>query len=168
MSGAMKIQSRPGSAIPPTTGAAAQQEVDSFYHLFGCNLSGKACRGTACFAARHLNPKRWAQAIAQEPRVYCLGECFVAPSISNGDARPKTEIYSPRGIALERLARGEARTLKVYGGYRALEQALAKPREVITDALEISALLGDALSEDAARVAVLANSVIAMLTRLIR
>ena len=35
-------------------------------------------------------------------------------------------------------------------------------------ALEIAALLGEAHAEDAARVAVLANTVIAMLTRLIR
>ena len=142
MNGAMGIQSRPGSAIPATASVAAQREVDSFYHLSGCSLSGKACRGTACFAARHLNPERWAQAVAQDPRLYCLGECFVAPSISNGDARPKMEIHSRHGIALERLARGGARTLKAYGGYRALEQALAKPREEITDAIEISALRG--------------------------
>jgi NADH:ubiquinone oxidoreductase subunit F (NADH-binding) len=142
MSGAMRIQSRPGSAIPATANAAAQREVDSFYHLSGCSLSGKACRGTACFAARHLNPERWAQAIAQEPRVYCLGECFVAPSVSIGEARPKMEIHSRHGITLERLARGGARTLKAYGGYRALEQALTKPGEKITDAIETSALRG--------------------------
>jgi NADH:ubiquinone oxidoreductase subunit F (NADH-binding) len=142
MNSAIGIQSRPQSAIPGATGVAAQREVESFYHLSGCSLSGKACRGTACFAARHLNPKRWAQATAQEPRVYCLGECFVAPSISNGEARPKMEIRSPRGIALERLTRGGARTLKAYGGYHALEQALAKSRENVTNAIETSGLRG--------------------------
>jgi NADH:ubiquinone oxidoreductase subunit F (NADH-binding) len=134
--------SLPGSAIQATAGVAAQREVDSFYHLSGCSLSGKACRGTACFAARHLNPERWAQAAAQNPRLYCLGKCFVAPSISDGEARPKIEIQSRHGIALERLARGGARTLKAYGGYRALEEALAKPRAKIIDAIETSALRG--------------------------
>jgi NADH:ubiquinone oxidoreductase subunit F (NADH-binding) len=142
MNGAMGIQSQLGSGMPATADAAAEREIDSFYHLSDCSLSGKACRGTACFAARHLNPKRWAQAIAQEPRVYCLGECFVAPSISNGADRPKIEIHSGCGIALERLARGGARTLKAYGGYRALEPALAKSPEKITQAIETSALRG--------------------------
>jgi NADH:ubiquinone oxidoreductase subunit F (NADH-binding) len=150
MSGITTSQSPPtrahtsgrGSAIPATAGAAAQREVDSFYHLASCTLSGKACRGTACFAARHLNPGRWAQAIAQDPRVYCLGQCFVAPSISNGDSHPNVAIHARQGIALERLARGEARTLDAYGGYRTLEKALTRPREEIADAVETSGLRG--------------------------
>ena len=139
---AMKIQSRPGSAIPATASVAAQREVDSFYHLSGCSLSGKACRGTACFAARHLNPERWAQAVAQDPRLYCLGKCFVAPSIQNGEPRPTVEIHSRKGIALERLVRGGARTLRTYGGYHALEKVLGRPRDEIVDAVEISGLRG--------------------------
>ena len=133
---------RKESAIPAITGAAAQREVDSFYHLSGCSLSGKACRGTACFAARHLNPERWAQAIVQEPRVYCLGQCFVAPSIKNGESRPNVEIHSRFGIVLERVVRGGAQTLQGYGGYRALEKALAKPGEEIIKAVETSGLRG--------------------------
>ena len=142
MNHTVTVKSRQGSPIAATTGAAAQREVDSFYHLSACNLSGKTCRGTACFAARHLNPERWAQAIAQEPRVYCLGQCFVGPSVSNGDARPEVKIHARRGIVLERLARGGARTLQAYGGYRALEKALARPRAKIVDAIEISGLRG--------------------------
>jgi NADH:ubiquinone oxidoreductase subunit F (NADH-binding) len=137
--------SRRGSAIPATASVAAQREIDSFYHLSGCGLSGKACRGTACFAARHLNPKRWAQAIAQEPRVYCLGQCFVAPSISNSDARPNMRIHSRQGIVLDRVVRGGARTLQAYttqGGYRVLEKALTRPREEIVDAVQISGVRG--------------------------
>ncbi len=134
--------SRRGSAIPATASVAAQREIDSFYHLSGCSLSGKACRGTACFAARHLNPERWAQAVAQDPRLYCLGKCFVAPSIQNGEPRPNMEIHSRRGIALERLVRGGARTLRTYGGYHALEKVLRRPRDEIVDAVEISGLRG--------------------------
>jgi NADH:ubiquinone oxidoreductase subunit F (NADH-binding) len=133
---------RRGSAIPATTGVAAQGEVDLFYHLSGCNLFGKACRGTACFAARHLNPERWAQAITQDPRVYCLGKCYVAPSIQNGEPRPNVEIHSRKGIVLERLVRGGARTLDAYGGYRVLENALRQPQDKIVDAVQVSGLRG--------------------------
>ena len=131
---------QPPSLIPATT--SAQREVDSFYHLSGCSLSGKPCRGTACFAARHLNPERWVQAIAQEPRLYCLGKCFVAPSMQNGEPRPNVEIHSRKGIVLDRLVRGAARTLDAYGGYRALEKALRRPRDEIVEALETSGLRG--------------------------
>ena len=124
------------------TATSNKREIDSFYHLADCALSGKACRGTACFAGRHLNPERWARAIAQEPRVYCLGQCFVAPSIQNGEARPNMEIHSRRGIVLKRLVSGGARTVDSYGRYRALEKALTRPRDEIVDAIETSRLRG--------------------------
>jgi NADH:ubiquinone oxidoreductase subunit F (NADH-binding) len=117
-------------------------DVDSFYHLVDCKLAGKACQGTACFAARHLNPKRWAQAIAQEPRVYCLGQCFVAPSVKTGEPRPNMEIHSGPGVVLDRLVRRGARTSQAYGGYRALEKAMTRPRKEIVDAVEMSGLRG--------------------------
>jgi NADH:ubiquinone oxidoreductase subunit F (NADH-binding) len=142
MTGPATVHSQPASAIPAIAGAAAQREIDSFYHLSGRTVSGKACRGTACFAARHLNPKRWAQAIAQEPRVYCLGQCFVAPSIKNGEPRPNVEIHSRPEIVLERVVRGGAQTLQAYGGYQALDHALAKPSEEIIKAVETSGLRG--------------------------
>lgn len=129
------------SAIPATN-PGAQREIDSFYHLSGCNLSGKACRGTACFAARHLNPDRWAQAIAQKPRVYCLGKCFVGPSMQDGEPRPNVKIHSHKGIVLERLVSGAERSLGAYGGYRTLAQALTRPPEEIVHAVEVSALRG--------------------------
>jgi formate dehydrogenase iron-sulfur subunit len=46
---------------------------------------------------------------------------------------------------LERLASGGARSLQAYiahGGYRALEQALEKPRQKVVEAIEISGLRG--------------------------
>jgi len=46
---------------------------DGFYHLAGAGLTAAHCQGTACFAARHLDPDRWERA-QQEPRVYCLGK----------------------------------------------------------------------------------------------
>jgi NADH:ubiquinone oxidoreductase subunit F (NADH-binding) len=142
MNGAMGIQSWPGPSVPAANRLAAQREIDSFYHLSGCDLSGKACRGTACFAARHLNPERWAQAIAQEARVYCLGKCFVAPSMQNGEPRPNVEIHSRKGVVLERLVRGATRTLDAYGGYRVLGKALKRSRGDIVDAVQASGLRG--------------------------
>ncbi|HKI72341.1 MAG TPA: NADH-ubiquinone oxidoreductase-F iron-sulfur binding region domain-containing protein, partial [Verrucomicrobiae bacterium] len=120
-------------------------EVESFYHLSSCPLAGKACQGTACFVARHLNQKRWVDATSREPRVYCLGQCFAAPAMSNGHARPHVEVRSRQGIVLGRLANGGARSLNRYtakGGYQALEHALEKPREGIIKTIETSGLRG--------------------------
>ncbi len=124
---------------------ANRPETESFYHLFDCSLSGKACQGTACFVARHLNPKRWAEANDRGPRVYCLGQCFGAPAVSGDEARPHVEVRSREGIVLGRLTQGKVRSLKDYaaqGGYRALERALTQPREEIIAAVEASALRG--------------------------
>jgi formate dehydrogenase iron-sulfur subunit len=134
-----------GTDFMSSTTMVKQPDIDSFYHLSGCDLAGKACQGTACFVARHLNPQRWTQATVQKPRVYCLGKCFVAPSMSNGNTRPDVKIHSRNGIVLKRLVRGGARSLNAYtaqGGYRALEQALGEPRQKIIEALEISGLRG--------------------------
>ena len=84
--------------------------------------------GHGLFRCASSKPERLAQAIAEEPRVYCLGQCFVGPSMGNEDAHPNVEIHSRIGIVLERLVRGGARTLQAYtaqGGYRAFEQSFA-------------------------------------------
>jgi formate dehydrogenase iron-sulfur subunit len=52
------------------------------------------------------------------------------------------EIHSRGGIVLERVAQGGARTLQAYGGYRALEKTLTRPRFEIVDAVEVSGLRG--------------------------
>src|SRR6516164_2679158 len=134
-----------GGTFAVNNAVTRRRDVESFYHLAGCNLSGKACQGTACFAARHKNLERWKQAITQVPRVYCLGQCFVGPSVSDGDARPKVNVYSRQGIVLERIVRGGARPLPSYtaqGGYRAVEQALVRPLEEILQAVVTSGLRG--------------------------
>jgi NADH:ubiquinone oxidoreductase subunit F (NADH-binding) len=141
MSSTSSISPPPGR----TEAMSERRDVDSFYHLSGCSLAGKACQGTACFVARHRNPERWAQATAQEPRVYCLGQCFAAPSISNGDARPHIEVRSREGVVLGRLTSGDVRSLQAYtaqGGYTVLEEALAKPGEKIIEAIDVSGLRG--------------------------
>lgn len=122
-------------------------EVDSFYHLSGCILAGKACQGTACFVARHGNPQLWAQATNQEPRVYCLGQCFAAPSTfdDHAGARPHMEVRSRAGVVLGRLTSGEVRSLNGYsaqGGYRALGEALTNSPEKLVETMEISGLRG--------------------------
>ena len=120
-------------------------DVESFYHLAHGEHTGKACQGTACFAAQHFNPARWAEASAQSPRVYCLGECFAGPAKGQTRPRPPVKIFSRHGIVLGRLAAGGARTLEAYrahGGYAALAQALAKPAEEVLSAVEKSGLRG--------------------------
>jgi formate dehydrogenase iron-sulfur subunit len=117
-------------------------DVESFYHLPHGEHTGKACQGTACFAARHLNPARWAEANAQNPRVYCLGECFAAPAKGQTHPRPPVKVFSRHGIVLGRIAAGGARTLADYGGYAALAKALEHPREQVLAAVEASGLRG--------------------------
>ena len=127
------------------TPAALAADVESFYHLPHGEHIGKACQGTACFAARHLNPARWAEASAQNPRVYCLGECFAAPAKGQTHPRPPVKVFSPQGIVLGRLAAGGARTLAGYekeGGYAALRKALEQTPDQILGAVEASGLRG--------------------------
>ena len=120
-------------------------DVESFYHLAHGGFEGKACQGTACFAARHLNPPRWAEAMENNPRVYCLGECFAAPAKGQTKPRPPVKVCSREGIVLGRIAKGGARTLAAYqsqGGYAALAKALAQPPEAVLAAVDKSNLRG--------------------------
>ncbi|PHX94833.1 MAG: NADH-quinone oxidoreductase subunit D [Pedosphaera sp.] len=128
---------RPQPALAP--------DVESFYHLPHGEHTGKACQGTACFAAKHFNPARWAEANAQNPRIYCLGECFAAPAKGQTHPRPPVKVFSREGIVLGRIAAGGARTLAAYekfGGYGALQQALGQTPEQVLAAVEASQLRG--------------------------
>ena len=137
----------PAPSRPPSSGVghALAADIASFYHLPQGEPTGKACQGTACFAARHFNPARWAEAAAQNPRVYCLGECFAAPAKGQTHPRPPVKVFSSHGIVLGRIAAGGARTLAAYeklGGYVALAQALQHPPEQILAAVDTSGLRG--------------------------
>src|SRR5687767_15615278 len=124
---------------------ALAPDVESFYHLAHGEHEGKACQGTACFAARHLNPELWAEASGQNPRVYCLGECFASPVKGQTHPRPPVKVFSRHGIVLGRVAAGGARTLAEYqkhGGYAALAKALEQAPENILAAIETSGLRG--------------------------
>ncbi len=129
-----------------TSGAhALRADVESFYHLTRGGFAGKACQGTACFAARHFNPGRWAEACENNPRVYCLGECFAAPAKGQTKPRPPVKICSKEGIVLGRVAAGGARTLdaaRKHGSYEALAKALAGSPEQVLVAVEKSNLRG--------------------------
>lgn len=129
-----------------TNGAHALcADVESFYHLPHGGHAGKACQGTACFAARHLNPGLWTEAMQNDPRVYCLGECFAAPAKGQTHPRPPVHVEARHGIVLGRLAAGQARALTAYrqqGGYAALAKALQQPPEHVLAAVEQSGLRG--------------------------
>lgn len=117
-------------------------EVESFYHLGGCDLAGRECEGTACFVARH---SPGAQHPAGQPRVYCLGRCFEAPAAGLSAARPRIEVHSREAVLLGRLARGGARAIGAYrqaGGYCALETARAAAPEFVLAEVERSGLRG--------------------------
>ena len=120
-------------------------DVASFYHLRVASLEGRTCAGTACFVARFLNPERWQDAVSREPRAYCLGKCYVSPSVAEDRQRPAIRVVAPRPVVLERLVDGAVRTLAHYrarGSYRALDRALGMAPGAIIDEVERSGLRG--------------------------
>jgi NADH:ubiquinone oxidoreductase subunit F (NADH-binding) len=119
-------------------------DIDSFYHLARGTVPDAACRGMACFVARHLDPGRWAAASSREPAVSCLGKCYAAPAIGADDARPRAVVRAREAVVLERIVRGGARALARYGGgrYAALEKAVAGDPDQIVRAIAASGLRG--------------------------
>ncbi|NVJ15443.1 NADH-quinone oxidoreductase subunit F [Myxococcus sp. AM010] len=121
------------------------RELESFYHLGHEPLGERACQGTACFVARHLQPERWRKALQDDTRVYCLGSCHVAPATTRETARPTVRVRAPHAIALERVMTGGARALADYtrqGGYVALARALTSTPEALVSQVERSGLRG--------------------------
>ncbi len=88
--------------------------IDFFYHITGRPAAEMLCQGTACFAARHLNPGRWRDASSQDARVYHIGRCYNGPSSGMEDTRPRVEVHSQEAIVLANIAKGGARTLDAY------------------------------------------------------
>jgi len=138
------------SCIQDSQGAAMKDHklephIRSFYHLAGNGIERKACQGTACFVARHLNPSRWHKALSQDARVYCLGKCYSAPASASETSRPRIESHARETITLSRMIHGGARSLAIYkslGGYSALKQALAQSPDHIISEIEASGLRG--------------------------
>jgi NADH:ubiquinone oxidoreductase subunit F (NADH-binding) len=119
--------------------------VASFHHLRGGVHAGQACRGLACFVARHDAPAVWSQACAAEPRIHCLGRCHQAPATAGGLAPPPAVTVVDDPVVLRHAGATAAPTLAAYrarGGYRALETALATPAADLVAAIERSGLRG--------------------------
>lgn len=113
-------------------------DVDSFYHLVDCDLSDRACDGTACFVAGGSGD-------GEKSRVYCLGRCFAAPARGLDRARPHIEVRSREAVVLGRLAKGADGSLASYrsaGGGAALEKALKGESSAVLDAVIASCLRG--------------------------
>jgi NADH:ubiquinone oxidoreductase subunit F (NADH-binding) len=126
-------------------GKQAVNYIDSFYHLAQMKGGDQVCQGTACFVAQRLNPDRWSSAVSGQERVYCLGNCFVAPASSNDVARPRIRIHSREPIVLGPIIDGPIPSLAASterGGYRALEDALSRPPAEVVSAVELSGLRG--------------------------
>lgn len=103
------------------------------------------CRGTACFVARQSGPHKARELDVGDSRIYCLGNCFVAPSRVGDDGRPAVSVRSSETIVLKRLANGGAPNLEAYresGGYHALEIALRRSPDEIVQEVERSELRG--------------------------
>ena len=127
------------------TRAEHSSYIRSFYHLSQTDGVKGSCQGLACFVARHQNLARWCEATSQSPRLFCFGKCYLAPSSIVDDERARVEAHSRFPIVLERIAGGGARTFGAYtraGGYRALENALARGPDEIVREIDISGLRG--------------------------
>lgn len=119
--------------------------VESFYHLRHFDAETDACRGLACFVARHFDPERWAAACSQADQVHCMGECYAAPARGTQAPLPRIEVKAREGIVLSRLAAGSDPSIPQYkksGGYTAIAKALQmSPAEIVRE-MEISQLRG--------------------------
>jgi formate dehydrogenase iron-sulfur subunit len=120
----------------------ARSPVASFYHLQDVDLRDCACRGLACFVARHDAAARWDLACERAARVYCLGKCYRAPATGRDPERPSLSVHAREAVVLRDLGRPTLDAYRARGGYRALELAVARPPEEIVKTLETSELRG--------------------------
>lgn len=117
-------------------------EVNSFYHLRECDLTHRACDGTACFVARNSQHDTHPSNVS---RIYCLGRCFESPATGLSNTRPQIQVDAPEAIVLSRLVKGGARTFEAYrrsGGYKAFEKALSQSSSSVIDMVVQSGLRG--------------------------
>ncbi|MBI2816707.1 MAG: NADH-quinone oxidoreductase subunit D [Acidobacteria bacterium] len=122
----------------------SRSHLDSFYHL-DADPVPTACRGLACFVARHLNAPAWREATAHSERVYCLGKCYAAPACTDEDQRPRVEVHASTPVLLGRVLGGGAPGIDRYikrQGYRALELALRQSPEHLIQTISESGLRG--------------------------
>jgi formate dehydrogenase iron-sulfur subunit len=125
--------------------AVSRESVQSFYHLRDVPLTGRHCQGLACFAARGRDPERWAQAVAETPRIDCLGKCYRAPASSDDDALPHVESRARDTVLLGNVLAGGVHALSEYrarAGGEALSQALTMGPAAIRAAIVQSGLRG--------------------------
>jgi NADH:ubiquinone oxidoreductase subunit F (NADH-binding) len=124
---------------------ANDPDVASFYHLPDGLPSDAACRGLACFVARHDAPNRWARASTREPRVYCLGRCYRAPAAaSDPDVEARIEMHAPQSIVLDGILDGPE-SLDDYrqrGGYAIANDLHQRPAAHLIDEIDRSGLRG--------------------------
>ena len=123
----------------------ATQALSSFYHLDDTPLAGHACRGLACFAARHDQPQRWQQACADTAPLYCLGLCHQAPAVAADSAPVAIRAHCRQPVLLPRLLDGPCSGLATYqtrGGGVALQRLLPMPASDVIEQLESAGLRG--------------------------
>ena len=131
------------------------QAVASFYHLGPADavlpemlpdvLTGRCCRGLACFAARQDDPQRWQQACSTAPALYCLGQCYAGPAQAGTDTRPTAHVFARESVLLANAVRGGVRDLPAYlaqGGGKALRAALQSTPSAILETVAASGLRG--------------------------
>lgn len=127
--------------VPPTR----PHPNDSFYHLAHVPLTGHACQGLACFAARNDAPQRWQQAQARTPPLFCLGKCYQGPAVVDEETWPDIGVFSRHAVLLANVVKGGVRNLAAYeasGGGQALRRALTMPSTELVNLIADSGLRG--------------------------
>ncbi len=103
-----------------------KKEINTFYAFADKELPEEYCRGLACFVNRSENLDYWNKAKEQNPRTYCLGKCYSAPSSTNMDSKPLIDIISKEPI-LGTFLKNNVYSLSDYikmGGMSSYEYAI--------------------------------------------
>jgi formate dehydrogenase iron-sulfur subunit len=117
----------------------------SFYHLPNTHITGRACRGLACFAARADAPQRWQQACGSATSLYCLGQCHQGPAQPGDHASPVIRTHCRQPVLLTTLSGKPDDSLACYqqrGGGAALRMLLPLPASAAIGQLETAGLRG--------------------------
>ncbi|HMP80485.1 MAG TPA: NADH-ubiquinone oxidoreductase-F iron-sulfur binding region domain-containing protein [Pirellulaceae bacterium] len=121
------------------------QAVESFYHLHEAPAAGRACRGMACFAARHRNEVAFQRAEQDQHPIYCLGQCYAAPAVAGSEKSCDVRLAARQPTLLENVLNGPVRKLDDYlrkGGGASLEQGRLMQPDALIKIMEDSGLRG--------------------------
>lgn len=123
----------------------SNKEIRSFYTL-NDGLSREAkCSGTACFVASKSMGVAPSRQGSENPGIYCLGKCFMAPASTEDSGIPRIANFSRKSVVVEPLMSHPYESLDQYaseGGMSALKAALSMGQDSVISEIEKSGLRG--------------------------